>query len=415
MTPFPPEGSSQLAVLKARFVQNLRQANGQQMNDDLFREFTGGFVRSQLVLSTNECPAWYFGTNDEEAMLVVDGVTILPQVTAMVGAYSNLLNLGLTSIGSSYFYNAAVAIKDALIAMPGRRYTALHMGGWSAGGAILCNLPGLLGRTNIAAARKTLDTFGAPRAGITSTMTKLSTYCRTSRWMNADDPIPLFPFRVTDVPQLPVLIGVPYTLAWSHFVHPAGGRSLDVNGRVDAMELPELAQLSPMTSFSNWYHAWDTGNGLEHGITTYITRLERSESYYTHSGAPREGRVEAGGNHNVRELTQQEIKIGREVSALATSQNAGTTIVPPASRFKAVRISRLWYVTFGATLVAMPGTKKSAKSLARHGNEFIDSMQNKAVVFDAAMREAFDAHLTAAVTPNLGFRPVMNTKLPGQS
>jgi hypothetical protein len=94
------------------------------------------------------------------------------------------------------------------------------------------------------------------------------------------------------------------------------------------------------------------------------------------------------------------------------NQNIQRFAIPPRMRFKAQRVGRVWYTVFNETIIATPGTKRSAKRLARQGNAFLDSLQTLAVVDPDAFNQALHDYLKAAADAGSGFSPLLQTVQP---
>lgn len=411
-TPFPPAGTSQAALLLARFTANLRQGMAQPLNDAIFREFTGELISSQFIAETDLCPAYYFAKNRDQAVLVVDGCRRMSQARSLFAAY--LPTLGIPSLDprNSFIEQAANGIANYFKGLGFPGFNHVFLGGWSLGGAIAQNVPRLCQTPELRTVNWSCDTFGAPRSGGNSIATAIATYGANARWMNENDPIPLVPPRPLDFVGLPLVAGAAGAIEFSRYVHGPGGRSMAANGEITPSVLPRTASSSFLASLATWYFQWDAGNEPDHAIGTYVTRLERSEAFYTHTQGRANNRVEPPANAPVQQVQRHEAVVAQAIVNLERQQGMDPVDVPVQRLFVARRIGRVWMVLLGESVVSMPGSRRAARSLARHGNEFLRSLQNKAFVSKDGLNGALADYLALASSPDGGFRPVMNTNLP---
>lgn len=411
-TPFPPQGSVQAGLILARLTGCLSMANGQPVADGIFREFTGELLNSILVPKSGQCPAFYYARNRDQSVLVINGATSISQCTDLFNGYGS--TLGVPQVGARNGFLEGLADTVAAFLKERDAYTTVrkYLAGWSLGGAIAHLIPSRMQVAEFRTAIWSVDSFGAPRPGGTNVARTASAFDQSTRWMNDSDPIPLAPPRVLDWPLATAFFGVGDLLSFAQFVHGQGGRNLDTDGRITPAELPIAASLRPQGSILDWYFSLESQASNEHSIVTYITRLERATSINTGASAPRNNRVEPVVPLNHGHVNRVEQQVRGAIVHLERQQGMDPVSIPPTRRFRAVKLSGVWHVVMGDSMVAMPGSKKSARALARHANGFILSLQNKAYVNSDGLLGALKDYIDLASSPEGGFRPVMNTTLP---
>lgn len=411
-TPFPPHGTSQCALLLARMIANLRNANAQPLNDAIIREFTGELISSNFKAATDECPARYFAKNRDQSILVIDGTTTMTQARRLFAGYGGTLGIPSLDPQNDYLNAAADIVANELIATGFSTTVQFFFGGWSLGGAIAHLVPMRLQVPGWRASDFHVASFGAPRSAGRSQTSAIQTFATNERWMTANDPIPLVPPRPLDFPGLPLIVGAGAAITFAAFTHCGGGRSMEINGEITPSILPTFAANNFLASLATWYLQWDQGQDPQHSIAQYITRLERSEAFYTHTQGRAINRAEAPANAPVHQVQRHEAVVAQAIINLERQQGMDPVDIAPQRRFIARRVGRVWMVFLGDSLISMPGSRRAARSLARHGNEFVLSLQNKAFVNPQGIIGGFQDYLALAATPDAGFRPVLQTTLP---
>jgi hypothetical protein len=69
-------------------------------------------------------------------------------------------------------------------------------------------------------------------------------------------------------------------------------------------------------------------------------------------------------------------------------------------------------VYFSGVVVAVGGSRRGSRRLARDGNAFLRSLQTRPVVDQLSMLQQFESYLVLASDPLGQFRPVMNSLWP---
>lgn len=408
----PPLGSTDRASFLARMIAELRGPNPQPAIDGLWYSHFGPPLYSAFVPSSPRCPAWYFVKTLNQAAVIVDGTTTLAQVRGQVDGFSSNLLANRPDVFNPWFRNAGKSIIAYLstrgVTLPGH----VALAGWSAGGAIVAVLPGLAETKAAYGNSWSIDTFGAPRAYGRNDAGTAEATSRMMRWMNNNDPVPMVPPHTSEYLAAIALFGLHGSQIANAFVHAGSGHSIAPNGTMVVADLPTTARPNFGGSLANWLEGLNGVQDIEHSINVYASRLEdatilsggRVVRFAPHIEIPEHAPVHTN-NARARDLNTA-------IVALETRQNARPVSVPTPWRFRAIRLSRIWFVYWGLTQVAMPGTRKAARQLARTGNQFLNSMQTKAVVDQQGMATAVTSYMTAAQDAALGFTPAMNVTMP---
>jgi hypothetical protein len=361
---------------------------------------------------TDTTPAMCYVGDSLIGFCFVDGISNLAHATNIMDGYAGI-NLPLVNgpTSNAFFISSARFVWERMLQL-GNPPPIVYGGGWSWGGASLYLLPLVKRSDELPLLTYRLHTFGMPRPGSERQCQAVDPLVDHCRWMNDDDPIPLVPPRVSDFPAILPAFGIIPAIRASEFVQPRHGINLRSNGVWTPAELPTAAQPNFVPSLIRWWLAWNEGDRLPHAISEYIGRLNAALLLAT----PREhivfGRREPADVPGAREVNQREREFLAQIRAMEHNQNIQRFAIPPRMRFKAQRVGRVWYTVFNETIIATPGTKRSAKRLARQGNAFLDSLQTLAVVDPDAFNQALHDYLKAAADAGSGFSPLLQTVQP---
>lgn len=380
--------------------------------DRYFSEDTGLPVRSWFSPATDLLPAYYAGVSGGTTIVLIDGSSTLAQ---MAGYWNACLGDRATTSRdpvNNYLVGAAGTINDKLRleAIPYQPRTIIA--GWSLGGAVAIQLTAKLIGDGAETQPQSI-TFGAPRSGgISLSSTIGANY--SARWMNDDDPVPLFPLPLADAPAMLLIYGLSQTTRLSNYVHVAGGINLAAGGQYNSAMLPSIASVAPVANGANWLFGQDVPGSQGHKIGDYTARLYLAKTASERAGlrdAP-VARHEPVAPLASREGNQQAARAASVIFATGAVQNSQPVVIPVERQFKAVRVGRLWFVQWNGTVVACGPTKKRARAFANAGNRVLDVMQRQAVVNPLALSSTLEEYMAIAVDPTTGFTPTMNTVFP---
>jgi Lipase (class 3) len=410
VTPFAVEQ----AKLFADLIYNIRDPAGQGKNDALLNAYSPGLVKSKMVPAAGVNLGYYIGVYADAVYLMISGVSSVLTTALALGGYQ------LPSLESGYQpHNSYFEDQWARIWADVRAYmsyspTKIYIGGWSAGGGTA--FAGMANRSIVwtQSQAPTVHTFGSPKPFGTDLRTLAESRANIARWMNADDPIPLVPPTALDNPLSVPVVGIRASFAAGYYVQPHGGLILNSVGNITAGILPFNVVTNWTTSLVNWYFQWEQGGDPEHLISTYSSRLQlwldRNAQLGTH------GPIGGGDEVPVAiprgTITRAQQAVAQTIVNLERTQNLLPVVVPPVNLFKAVRLARIWYVTFQGQVVALGGTKKGARRLAQNGNDFLRNLQNRPAVDIGTLEGALGSYLASASTNGADFVPVMNTVFP---
>jgi hypothetical protein len=175
-----------------------------------------------------------------------------------------------------------------------------------------------------------------------------------------------------------------------------------------------LAAVHPVTSIITWLWNIDQTSGTGHTIGEYVASLAAEVALLTvpNTPLPNPAPAEVGGRSLRLEMNRAEHQFAANIANAEGRQNAVPVSIPTTEVWRAVRLGRTWVVTLGTVMVAIGGSKKSARGLARLMNDAFRRLQRTAVVDPIALQGQLDAYLQAAADPAGPFRPVLNTTIP---
>lgn len=386
-------------------LRNLRSLNPKQNIDEVMAvQLPGGFG-SIFRPPTFATPAYWVGGNNDRRVVLIDGVSNLEQATGLINGYDHGTG-PLGTIGFNPWLEAAslLVARDAISGFL-RAPEHLDLVGYSAGGAIAMDVKTrlLIGGSVI---KSRVITFGSPRPGSTAYAQRLSG-SSIARWMCDNDPIPLVPPRITDVPLLLLLQAARTMVRWGSFVQPHGGISLDAAGNATPSILPFLASVDSGAALASWFLGQENSANNPHALTSYQARLNLAvlASHSPSTQNKREGPTEAPGDTSRGHTTQRQREVMDLISNAGKTQNASFSVVPDQVLFQAVRIDRIWAVEFGGKIICWAPIEKRARHIARAGNDFLRSLPKQAIVDPVALTDQLTAFLAAAVNPLGDFHP----------
>lgn len=260
----------------------------------------------------------------------------------------------------------------------------------------------------------TIVTFGAPKLSQVS-LASANRNAINIRWMNAQDPIPLLPPALSDLPSL-VTLALPLQVReFGLYTHWKGGLKINPDGTFTDSILPDISLVNGITSLAAFILSYDGKSTLPvHGMQDYVNAIDAARLLAQKPSDPfrQVGTVEEPETSSRLQVTQAEARVVSTYVALQQQQNRPVLSVPPVQLFTMVRAGRLYLITFGNQTVAVTPVRKTARSLCRQFNVALRHLQATALVEPDTLLSQMDAYLQAATTPGSGFSPTMNTTLP---
>lgn len=261
--------------------------------------------------------------------------------------------------------------------------------------------------------KRTVITFGAPRPFGVSGRAAVSNQ-PIWRWFTPDDPVPLLPWRLNDVPAIAFLLPALAVLRCGNFVHPGLGLQVNNDGTLTFSALPTGSVATPVGNMATWLYSLATDATSAHHLNSYISNFTALINNSVFAQPPvLEAEVPDGpvGGHR-QDVTKQEAKTTRAIFQAGEIQDVSKVNIPPALQFKAVRQGKIWLVQFQGQTFGISPTKRRARHLARVGNELLRSLSREAVVDTDALDSLFSQYLSAAASPGSGVVPTINTVVP---
>lgn len=234
------------------------------------------------------------------------------------------------------------------------------------------------------------------------------------RWFCEDDPVPLLPPSPDLLPAL-LLVRSPIELArFTNFIHPRGGTELNVNGTFSKRVLPELATLNATASLAGWLLAVDGSSTSGHHLTTYQARLAYwlQQNPAANPDAIELAAAEEPGAQTRGQLTTQQRQSSKALGVISDNQGRPEVDLPAGSIFHYERVGKFHLVTFNGQTVVATSRERSARAVARRGNEWLRVLQRQAIVMTDELAAQFTEYLRKAQTAEAGFTPLMNVRLP---
>lgn len=401
-----------LAAFHARRLREFALPNWSDVLDAVMRPMFGPAFQSRSFYDPLQFPKMWYGGDNTRKVLYIDGVKTNGQAGALWNAYDDSPIFGGFSPVNLWLRQGAT-FADAFtnqnhVVVP----EYLDVVGYSAGGAIAVALKDKWIAAGSVVKSRAI-TFGSPRTGNADMKMALSRSSIT-RWMNDNDPVPLIPPRILDVPGLLLTSNFLTITRYGNYVHQAGGIEISATGITSPRILPTLASIHATTSLLSWLIGIENDMASGHAIDAYVTRLLLAESL---APRPAEQNVAAAPAEvaNVmdrRGHNRQEDRVITAINNAGHGQNIPSLFIPPQTLFRAVRINRIWNVTFGDQIIASSPIEKRARSLARSGNAFLRKLPRQALVNPDALATQFISWLTAAIDPMSGIVPTINIGLP---
>lgn len=281
--------------------------------------------------------------------------------------------------------------------------------GYSAGGGVAYwFIQGCLALQPNAGWRPNLQTFGSPKFGGAGEYNGFLPG-DSAAWFLSDDPVPAIPPPLGFWTRIWAGLSVWSANHMQLFRPWPGGVQIDLNGNIRAVESPTQLQGDPVGAIENWIAATSQGTQTSHTLLTYQSRIDAAVPPASPPGPPiRE--LPAPNVTPLIPVTQIRQAITAAVETQFTNgaiQNAQPVVIPPEQAFSHVKIGLVYYTTFGGVPISAAPHKKGARALARTGNLFLRTMQNKGFFDTTTFQSQLQAYFELATEAGNGFAPLM--------
>jgi hypothetical protein len=400
-----------LADFHASMLMQFRAINPPTNMIPLLKAQFAGEGQYDYLDGTAIFPRQFYGGTGLRKVMYVDGVTSTSQAQQLVDGYAGVSGDPVFASDNSYFVQCAARVLSRIQAPSLVKPEHLDLVGYSGGGATVMYVARALRQTDPQIKLKII-TFGSPRPGLQGMRTTID-QLPIARWMTAEDPIPLVPPRVTDAPLLLPIIGVSLAIRWGQFVQPGGGIAIKVDGSTLPSVLPPYAAMNPINSLATWFAGQEGDSSNPHSLQAYRSRLILARQAALTPGEldKPESSPEKPDDTNKGHMTVRERQFLDLIANAGDRQNLTEPSAPEAKLFKAVRLGRLWVVTFGDKIICWAPIEARARHIARAGNDFMISLQKQALVDPDTLTDQVQAYLAAAVDPASDFSPKINVGL----
>lgn len=362
--------------------------------------------------STDVIPNWAFIADDQVGIFLLDGIENAKQganifagwALGALGTNANPFNQNFADAATSILASVA----QAGIGIP----VNVLVGGLSWGGMIGNVLAGVRSQQVHLGTPWELHTYGAGRStghsGALSTVQLNQVY----RWFSDTDPFSMNPPTPRFAPAIMFLVPPASVIRMSHFSHPGGGLSLDVNGGIQEAEHANLSAVQFQVSFADWLAGVENDPINSHFLGEVIRRLGLAQRNARPRGLIPNGPVERQRPvtlQNVLRIAQTTAGMVRQLSA---KQLSSGQFFPPEYIFSVAKEGGVWKVFFSGNDVAWCGQRRSARALAFALNHAMKQLVRQAVVDPVHAANAVQTILTGAGAVAGGFIPRMNVVPP---
>jgi hypothetical protein len=410
-----PSSDIDLAVFLMDACWDLFQDNTQAQMDKLFTDLGLGNWVSVLIPSSVSVPTMYCGGNGLYCVTLFGGTSTILQGANLQSSYLKALFEDPLGGCNSYLYTLQGLAQNLRIGIGQIGTRNQIYAGHSLGGSAAVAMAAFDKSVNLGA-NQTVVTFGAPRTG-PSAFRDIFNGIDCTRWMNSDDPVPLVPPRLPDVSS-PSLLTFPigYFLFMEEQVHVPQGQIVSPIAVVTMGDVPNGLALPGFLELGIWLAQLDLGVENFHSPRSYSIRLKAVQANFNARFAEVALQVqrplpqEPPGNALNRDVGNARRLVERGLAATEVIQTSGPTTIPALLKFRVVNLGkRSWGVFLGAYNVAISTTRRSARAVAKHGNEFLQVLQHQAIVGPQELIAGLQAYLDLAATLGSGITPTMNT------
>lgn len=396
-------------------LRGLRRDNPEQECGEILA--SDGWIEqhSRFEDDHDNVPKFYLSESARGLVILIDGTATLTQATSQAQDYIDGV---LTRDPSPRMLRTeAVAgfIAGVSTQAPFTRPRRVFMAGWSYGATIAQYLFFYFRTLGIEAIDIKLASFGAPRPAGPAFSAGLAAWSTHTRWMNANDPIPLVPPRIHECPEVAMALGPLVAARFSLFGHSRQGINLSDQGGMTEAPLPASAAVNIPGSIGAWIDSWVNNQANDHSLSRYSARLglaiARQFPPPLQQAIAGERMVVAPQAQAVAAQRQAVVNLRRQ----AAIQNATVPTVPPPLGFAANRAKGgIWNITFANTIVAWHTNRKGARAIARAGNVLLRQALHATVFDQAAFTEEIIRFFGSAKAGEEGIKPPLNDVFPQQ-
>lgn len=407
-----PETADSLAAA----LQLLYHADGNVQLQTMLRSQSGGIVTVEWHDPTDTVPAYAIAFHDEWTLILMSGCNNAEQAALTTHGYLvPRFTLSLSERGgNSYFTDLATPIYTGIMGSPRIQNQPLILAGHSLGGCVMQELAWLLNVNRLITDNCSICTFGSPKwAWPWKQHQRARVPC--ARWMNSDDPVPLVYPTIND--YLPFLLQYTAVQAAgvSRFTQSAGGIVCSPDGDLVAGDYPPLGVVEWQVAMGAWLWNWENGTAASpHSLTSYRQRLQafiardlppRDNPRGTLRDAPTE-------EHNRRLVNRAQATVQHQVQAAEAAQRDVPIRVPRQRLVTVEHRGRVHVLVWNNQVITVITRRRSANSLARSCNRFLEGLLHGGLVEPDAIVEQLRQFLGAAQDPSSGITPTINTTLP---
>jgi pimeloyl-ACP methyl ester carboxylesterase len=313
----------------------------------------------------------------------IDGTSSLAQLQNIVTGYTLQAFGSGTGVFNGAVFAAYTAIINEIAALLIVRPQRVYLVGWSYGGAIAQLLAFPLNWLYLPAGKVNVCSFGAPKYGGQAFAATISGITNNARWMNANDPIPIVPPNINQSGIFALTLGVASAIRMGYFVHACGGLNLVPDGTITESYLPSLATISIPGSLAAMIRSWVQGQDNDHSLSTYSSRLQLAADDAGNNPLVPPKRSEQPVILQNQEARREGGLLELRFRRFEHAQHRVPVTIPPRTGFYVVRQRPLWAVFLNKDQISLHSNKKSARHLARAGNDFFASALHSGL-FDQA-------------------------------
>lgn len=283
--------------------------------------------------------------------------------------------------------------------------------GYSSGGAVAVYVARVLVSLGIPAENISIIAFGSPKAVRNWSNVPVAPN-KVCHWMNSDDAVPLIPPPISTFQRVMGGLSVADGQAIDGYQGFPGGVSLQITGEMVASVLPVGNPTPAVQAIGEWLANQEVGRVNPHFLSIYEARLRLAISLLpagSTQNAPTAPPPTPEPPIRVRGIQAAQVVADQAAAEQGAQQGAQPVTIPEPEVFVARKQGRIWYVQFGGVTIAMAPHRRGARALARQGNQWLRTLQNKALVAAGPLAQQFAEYLAAASDPTSGFTPVMQT------
>ena len=363
---------------------------------------------SGLFSVNGAVPNWCWGLYGNDLVILIDGLSSVQQGAQLFAtSQSGVVTSPIGGI-NSYALSAAKSIYSVVTQNGMPLSPAVLVSGYSYGGALAQIVASLLNSMPFPAVVQ-CATFGSPRIGDTGFVNGLAPVT-LRRYMNDDDPVPLFPPHFVEAPAASIAVGFGTVFAWSKYIQGHGGIVEFSDGTTLVSNLPP--EFLPITEgqLAAWVSGATPPGGDAHSLFTYVSRVALS--------AAREAQAKTPANTGSGPEVYSPVTLQTFLADAATFAAAlkvalaleGKTVlyVPPVYRPRVIFSFDTYHVNWMGYTIADCPTKSNAKTIAKYIFKAMRELVDANPTYSGSMQNAWRDFLTAAANPANGFLPPLN-------